>query len=202
MSIADSRSGKPPPDYKEVLYWKITAKANHIVSMNLLSIPLAIVVGIGLFMFVRMFGKSPQLMWSNNESLLFLIGAITVIALHEFIHAVAMQTFGAKAKYGFWGKGLMFYAKAPGYAFKRNQYIIILLSPLISLSALACGGILIQSGTSIVWLLALWAIINASAASGDVWITAIVLRFPSYAYVVDERDGMRICLPESDMTTK
>lgn len=195
MSIADSLSGKPPSDYKEVLHWKITEKANHIVIMNLLPIPLAIVFGIGLFIFVRMFGRPPKIMWSGTETLIFIIGIIIVIALHEFVHAVAMQTFGAKPKYGFWGKGLMFYAKAPGYAFKRNQYVIILLSPLVSLSVLACCGILLQSGTSMVWLLALWAIINASAAGGDLWITAIVLRYASPAYVVDERDGMRIFLP-------
>ncbi len=92
----------------------------------------------------------------------------------------------------------MFYAKAPGHAFKRDQYVIILLSPLVGLSVLAVCGILIQPGTSIVWLLAIWAIINASAASGDLWITAIVLRYPSNVKVVDERDGMRILLPQSD----
>jgi Putative zincin peptidase len=195
MSIADSISGKPPSHYKEVLHWKITEKANHIVGMNLLQIPLALVFGIGLFIFVRMFGRPPKIMWSGTETLTFIAGIFIVIALHEFVHAVAMHAFGAKPRYGFWGKGLMFYAKAPGFAFKRNQYVIILLSPLISLSVLACFGILLQSGTSMVWLLALWAIINASAAGGDLWITAIVLRYSSLAYVVDERDGMRIFLP-------
>ena len=202
MSTADSLSGEPPSDYQEVLHWKITEKASHILIMNLLAIPVAIVVGIVFFIFVRMFGKAPKMMWNGNETLSFLIGIIIVIALHEFMHAVVMQIFGAKPKYGFWRKGLMFYAKAPGYAFKRNQYVIILLSPLVSLSVLACCGILIQSGTSVVWLLALWAIINASAAGGDLWITAIVLRYPSYAYVVDERDGMRMFLPQSDMKGK
>lgn len=199
MSIANPLSGEPSSDYKEVLNWNITEKANHIVAMNLLAIPVALVFGIWFFMFARTVGKAQKLTWSGNETLVFLIGSIMVIALHEFVHAVAMQAFGAKSKYGFWGKGLMFYAKAPGHAFKRNQYVIILLSPLVILSVLACCGILIQPGTSIVWLLAIWAIINASAASGDLWITAIVLRYPSYAKVADERDGMRILLPQSDM---
>jgi hypothetical protein len=202
MSIAGSLSGAPPSDYQEVLYWKITDKANHVVFMNLLSIPLAIVFGIGFSIFVRLFAEAPKITWSVNETLLFLIGAIMVIAIHEFVHAVAMQAFGAKPKYGFWRKGLMFYAKAPGYAFKRNQYVLILLSPLISLSVLAGFGILIQSGTSTVWLLALWAIINASSAGGDLWITAIVLRYPSYAYVVDDVLGMRIFMPQTDMKAK
>ena len=199
MSNANPLSGDTSSDYKEVLNWKITQKTNHIVAMNLLAIPVALISGVLFFMFARMVGKAQTITWSGNETLAFLIGSIMVIALHEFVHAVAMQAFGAKPKYGFWRKGLMFYAKAPGHAFERNQYVITLLSPLVGLSVLACFGILIQPGTSIVWLLAIWAIINASASSGDLWITAIVLRYPSYAKVVDERDGMRILLPQSDV---
>ncbi|MGD0707236.1 MAG: DUF3267 domain-containing protein [Anaerolineaceae bacterium] len=198
MPISNSVSGKPPSDYKEVLYWKISEKAGRIAMMNLLPIPLAVVFGISFFIFVRLFGNSPKFIWSDNEILIFLIGTIVVLVLHEFVHGLTMQAFGAKAKYGFWGKGLMFYAKAPGYAFKRNQYLIIILGPLVCLSILACCGIAIQSGTSIVWLFAIWAIVNASASGGDVWITAIVLRYPASAFVVDERDGMRIYLPQSD----
>lgn len=92
----------------------------------------------------------------------------------------------------------MFYAKAPGYAFKRNHYALIVLAPLLSLSVLFCLGTVLLASNSIVWILALWAIVNASAANADVWITAIVLRYPRSAYVVDERDGMRILLSESD----
>ncbi|MGB7876593.1 MAG: DUF3267 domain-containing protein [Anaerolineales bacterium] len=92
----------------------------------------------------------------------------------------------------------MFYATSPGYAFQRNRYIVIILAPLVSLSILACFGILILAGTSMIWLLAVWATINGSSAIGDLWITTIVLRYPSYAYVIDEQDGMRIFMPQTD----
>jgi hypothetical protein len=107
-----------------------------------------------------------------------------------------MQSFGARPRYGFWMKGLMFYTKAPGYTFQRNQYVVIVLAPLISISVLLFLGILLMASKSIVWVLALWAIVNASAANADVWITALVLRYPRSAYVVDERDGMRILVPQ------
>jgi hypothetical protein len=61
-----------------------------------------------------------------------------------------------------------------------------------------CLGIFLLAGNSIVWVLTLWAIVNASAANVDVWITALVLRYPSSAYVIDEQDGMRILLPEGN----
>jgi hypothetical protein len=130
--------------------------------------------------------------------LILIIGIIAVIVLHELAHGIAMQAYGARAKYGFILKGLMFYATSPGYAFQRNQYIIIILAPLVSLSILACLGILVFAGTSTVWLLAVWATINGSAAIGDLWILTIVLRYPSHAYVMDEHDGMRVFMPENE----
>jgi len=195
---SNSLAGQPPSPYQQVLYWKIGEKSSRLVVVNLLSIPVAVVFGIGFFIFVRTLGGAPKFGLSNTEILIFLIGIIIVLALHEFVHGVLMQSFGAKPRYGFFVKGLMFYAKAPGYAFKRNRYIIIVLGPLVSLSILACLGIVLLSGTPLVWLLALGAIVNASAASADLWITAIVLRYPASAYVVDERDGMRILVPQGD----
>ena len=199
MSISNNLPGKPPPDYKEVLYWKISEKASTTIIMNLLSIPLAIVFGIGFFIFANIFGK-PQGITGGilNFGLILIIGMIVVIALHEFAHGMAMKIFGAPVKYGFIWKGLMFYATSPGYAFQRNRYIVIILAPLVGLSILACVGILVLAGTSQIWLLALWATINGGAAIGDLWITTIVLRYPPYAYVIDGQDGMRICMPQND----
>ena len=36
------------------------------------------------------------------------------------------------------------------------------------------------------------ASLNAAGASGDVWMALVVARYPARAYVIDERDGMRI----------
>jgi hypothetical protein len=198
MLPPNSPFGKPPSGYNEVLYWKISEEPSRLVLMNFLPILLAIVFGIGFFIFIRVFGGSPQLALSNQEILIFLIGIPIVLALHEFVHGIVMQSFGARPRYGFWRKGLMFYAKAPGYTFQRNQYALIVLAPLVSLSVLMCIGIFLLASNSIVWVLALWAIVNASAANADVWITALVVRYPRSAYVVDELDGMRILLAEGD----
>jgi hypothetical protein len=199
MSASNSHMGKQPYNYEEVLYWKITEKAGRIALINFLAIPLAIVFGVGFFIFIRLFGNSPKPIWNANEFLVFMAGTLVVLVFHEFIHGIVMQAFGAKVKYGFWAQGLMFYAKAPGYAFKRIQYLIMVLSPIVSLSILASFGIVALSGTSIVWVMALWGVVNASAANADLWITGIVLRYPASAYVVDELDGMRIYIPKGDM---
>jgi hypothetical protein len=46
-------------------------------------------------------------------------------------------------------------------------------------------------------LWAVWAVVNGSGTIGDLWITAITLRYPEYAYIIDERDGIRVLLPKS-----
>jgi hypothetical protein len=196
MLPPNSPLGEPPANYNEVLYWKITQETRRLFIMNFLPILLAIVFGTGFFIYIQVFGGSPQVALSNQEIVIFLIGTPIILAFHEFVHGIVMRSFGARSRYGFWKQGLMFYAKAPGYAFKRNQYALIVLAPLVSLSMLMCLAIFFLASNSIVWVLALWGIVNASAANADVWITALVLRYPRYAYVVDEQDGMRILLPE------
>ena len=199
MQTSNPLLDKAPVDYKEVLYWKVTQKTSRIVILNLLSIPLAIILGIIFIDFVYMYGNPPEITSGDSNNFgSFLIGILLVIVLHELAHGIAMQTFGAKPKYGIIWKGLMFYASAPGYVFQRNQHLIISLAPLISLSILACLGIVIQAGTSNVWLWAVCATINGGAAIGDLWIIAITLGYPPHAYVVDEKDGIRILLPNSE----
>lgn len=199
MSNSNTFSGKPPSDYQEVLYWRIAERTGRIITMNLLSIPLALLFGIGFFYFVRLFGKSPENVSFNSvQAVVLLVGILLVFVLHELSHGIAMQAFGATPRYGVIWKGMMFFATAPGYAFPRNQYLVISLAPLVSLSILACFGILIQVGTSNVWFWAVWAMVNGSGTIGDLWITSITLRYPEHAYIIDERDGIRVFLPNSE----
>lgn len=203
MSNAKTISGTPPSDYKEALYWKIGDKTGRIVVMNLLSVPLGFVFGIMFFIFALEFGKPPELISiDSTQPAIFLVGILLVVVAHELAHGVAMRIFGAQPKYGAIWKRLMFYATAPGYAFSRNQYLVISLAPLVSLSILACLGILMQAGTSNVWLWAIWATINGSAAIGDLWLTAVALRYPEHAYIIDEQDGIRVFLPQGEDSIK
>jgi hypothetical protein len=38
--------------------------------------------------------------------------------------------------------------------------------------------------------------INASGAIGDIWISFVVLKYASTAYVADEQDGIRLYMPK------
>jgi hypothetical protein len=196
--------GAVPPGYKEALYWKLTNNTRRIVLLNLLSIPLAALFCYGYFHFVNIFGGMRAFELNSAETmggvLGLLLGLAITIALHELAHGVAMQAFGARPEYGVMWKALAFYATTPGYAFTRRQYLIILLAPLVSLTLISLLAIVVLAGNPIVLLVALWGIVNGGSACGDLWIAGVALRYPESAYIIDERDGMRIFVPaETDL---
>jgi hypothetical protein len=148
MSFSESFSGNLPSNYEEVLYWRITERTSRILLMNALSIPLALVFAFGFLNFVQSFGQPPPIIsFDLTQTALLLLGVPLVFILHELAHGIAMRLFGAQPQYSIFWKGLMFYATSPGYAFPRNQYLVVSLAPLVSLSIVACLGILIQAGT-------------------------------------------------------
>lgn len=55
------------------------------------------------------------------------------IVLHELLHGLAMRIFGARPEYGVLPQQLMFYASAPGYAFRRNTCLVVEMAPLMVL---------------------------------------------------------------------
>jgi hypothetical protein len=122
-------------------------------------------------------------------------GLVITFVLHELMHGLVMHMFGAKPKYGIIWKGMMFYATSPGYAFHRNNYVVIALAPFVCISILVILGMWLLQGTLWVVLLGLCGTINASGAIGDMWMTMIVLRHATTAQVIDERDGIRVFLP-------
>src|SRR5262245_51439606 len=117
-------AGAFPGNYREVLHWRVV-DPGRLVSINLLALPLAGVVGLGLFPFLQRFGRPPEFALSDTALLIFLLGIPVVLALHEFVHGVLMQYWGAKPRYGFFARGGLFYAKAPGSAFNQRSYLAV-----------------------------------------------------------------------------
>jgi hypothetical protein len=190
--------GSVPDGYHEVLYWTFRESPLRVILLQILAIPLFI---LSVFIFwglaVRL-GKLPSsLTFGLVEIGVAILTILVTIVLHELAHGIAMQAFGARPRYGvLWNQG-MFYATAPGYAFLRNDYLQIALAPFILLSVLVVLGIWLSSGTFWVAVFAIAGIVNASGAIGDLWIATIVLQYPAKAYVIDEKDGIRVFLQKS-----
>jgi hypothetical protein len=198
-NITSTTPGTLPKGYQEVLYYKIN-KPLRIIVLQILSIPLFIVFGLIFLNIAIGLGKlRSQIQVGLTEMILLLVGILLTLVLHELTHGVVMQMFGAKPRYGVLWKQAMFYATTPRYAYRRNDYLLITLAPLSILSTLVILGMWLMQGTLWVALLAMCGTINASGAIGDLWIAIIVLWYTSAAYVIDERDGVRVFLPNSEV---
>jgi hypothetical protein len=188
-------SGALPGDYQEVLSWKVTGKPMRVIILNVLGVILFVIFGVLFSSLAIGLGKLPlegNFSFGLGEISLVVVGIGLTFILHELTHGLIMKMFGATPKYGIIWKGLMFYATSPGYAYHRNNYAVIALAPFIFISVLVILGMWLLQGTAWVALLGICGIVNASGAVGDMWITIIVLRYAVTAYVMDERDGIRV----------
>ena len=184
-------------EFQQVLYWTVKDNPAHVSLIQLLTIPGFIVLGAGFSLLAIQIGKFPNTFRLGVTEAGIVVGAIlagmvTTLVLHEWVHGLTMERYGARPQYGLLWKQLMFYATSPGFAFRRDSYILIVLAPLFGLSGLAILGMILLQGTNWVALLAFLATLNGCGAFGDIWLVSIVLRYPRTAYVVDERDGVRV----------
>jgi hypothetical protein len=187
-------------EYQQVLHWTVKDNRSRAIWIQTLTIPVFLLLGAAFSFLAVHLGNFPETSTLGPlqfGAVLAGIGAVpagivTTILLHELAHGLTMRLCGAKPQYGVLWKQLMFYATSPGYGFRRNSYILMLLAPLVGLSCLAIIGMLLLRGTNWVALLALCATINGSGAFGDVWLVSLALRYPQSAYVVDEKDGIRV----------
>jgi hypothetical protein len=192
-------AGTLPSEYQEVLFWKVTAHWSRVILAQALALVSFFLFGIIFGMLAVGLGKMPvsgSFTVGLNEIGATFVGVILTFVVHELTHGFVMHLFGAQPIYGMLWKGLMFYATSPGYAYPRNKYIVIALAPFVCISTLVVVGIGVCAGTAWVPLLAICGVVNASGAIGDMWMTMIVLRYPPTAYIIDERDGIRVFLPK------
>ena len=192
-----------PDGYQEVLYYRLN-KPIRLVVLQILSILLFVVFGLIFWNVAIGLGKLPsRVQIGLTGMILLVVGTLLTLFLHELTHGVVMQMFGAKPRYGVLWKQAMFYATTPGYAYRRNDYLLIVLAPLFILSILVILGMWFAQGNALwVALLAICGAINASGAIGDLWIAIIVLRYTSTAYVMDERDRIRVFLSNPEVRKK
>ena len=205
MSVINNHtpnSGTLSNDYQEVLYWTITEKPMRVIAMNILAAFLFVIFGFIFSWLAFNLGKLPSdagfSLFDLGTIGLGFSGVLLTLGLHDLIQGLTMQIFGEKLKYGIIWQGILS-ATSPTYA-RRNSFVVVALAPFVSLSILFVLGMWLLQGTLWVALLGICGIFNAAGAIGDLWITAIVLRYPTAAYVVDERDGVRVFLPKPRKT--
>jgi hypothetical protein len=122
------------------------------------------------------------------------VALIAVPVLHEALHGLVALLFGARPSYGI----------GPGFAYTtfreplaRLPYLAIGLAPLVVLT-LASVAIAANWDAVAGWVI-FFAIVNASGAIGDLWMSWRIARQPRSAIFYDLADGFAVLAPEHDV---
>jgi hypothetical protein len=130
----------------------------------------------------------------NILVLVFLGTAILVP--HEWLHGLAIRYYGGEPRYGV---GVAHFILPYAYAttdheFTRNQFIVVLLTPLVVMTLVGIPlMILLEWGWLVIPLT-----LNAAGAVADIWMTLMVVSYPAHIRIVDHETGVRILGRDSD----
>jgi hypothetical protein len=129
--------------------------------------------------------------WTNALDVLVILVLATVFVVpHELLHGLAIRYYGGEATYGV---GLAHFILPYAYAttdheFTRNQFVVVLMTPLIVMTGV---GVPLMLAFEWGWLVVPLAA-NAAGAVADVWMTMTLLGFPEDVRLEDHADGVRI----------
>jgi len=191
----DSCPGQLPEKTREVIYWKLSQHRKLLVVLNGVGIVLMGLAAALLTAWARLWHPLASGSITAPQMFLALVMLLLTLVLHELIHGLALRYYGAKPTYGVLWKEMMFYATAAGHAFHRNAYLVIALAPLVGLSVLAMALLILPLPAWLALPVLLCAAFNVGSAVGDLWLVRIALRYSRSAYIVDEKDGLRVFLP-------
>jgi hypothetical protein len=118
--------------------------------------------------------------------ILNIIAYIVILPIHEAMHGLAFLLWGGKP---YFGTKLPFalYCGAKGQLFRRNQYLVVGLAPLVVLTLAAIVLTLVVPGLASYLLFG--TVGNFSGAAGDVWVARRLWRQPSHILVEDTQTG-------------
>ncbi|HEY6540739.1 MAG TPA: DUF3267 domain-containing protein [Ktedonobacteraceae bacterium] len=117
------------------------------------------------------------------------VGYCLMLPLHEALHGAAFLLWGGKPHFGV-KLPYALYCGARNQLFRRNQYLVVGLAPLVIITL---AGIVVTLVAPTVAAYALAVTVgNVSGAAGDVWSVARMLRLPPTALVEDTEAGYSV----------
>lgn len=187
----DNRTG----EYQQVDYVRVEGEASRMNQIWLLGFIVS-VAAITFVYLARNFGGLPaSFKIGIVEIVIGVIAIVATLVTQAWMYGLVLRHYGAQPKFGMFRNNVIAYISAPGYGLRRNSIIVTALTPLFVLVGLALLGIRLVQGTAWVALFALIAVVSAGASTSHLWVIAILLRYPSSAWTVDDEHGMRILFP-------
>jgi len=184
-----------PSDYSEAEHL-VLLEPRKLLLINLLAlIPVAvalIIMGTWWTIVLRLRGSisggfGADWSWGLWIILIFIVS----IPVHEFLHGLAIRRAGHEPRYGMMLSKGAFYATADNALFWRDDFIFIALAPLIGITLLGLLLVYLLPDT-LGYYVSLGVVFNAANSIGDLWMTAVVRRYPPTALIRDQADSIRI----------
>ena len=145
-------------------------------------------------------GEHEIWLFETSDKILISISLlIGTLVLHELIHGVFVSKYGGKPSYG---AGIAYFipylytTTKTKTLFLRNQFIVILIAPLVFIS-LAGIGLMALFPSMAHWFL-LPLTIHTSGTVGDLWMTRNLLRYPKHVLLEDRKTWTIIHGKETD----
>jgi hypothetical protein len=121
------------------------------------------------------------------------VALILVPLLHEGVHGIVAMLFRARPSYGI----------GPGFAYttfreplRRVPYLAVGLAPLIVLTVASV--VLATRIDAFAGWIVFFAVVNASGAVGDLWMSWRIMRHPRDAMFFDLADGFAVLIPSHE----
>jgi hypothetical protein len=184
-----------PPDYQEAEHL-ILLEPRKLLLINVLAlIPVVIaliLLGAWWALVLRLRGSIPGGLGTDWPWWLWIILIFVIsIPLHEGLHGLAILRSGHKPRFGMMLSKGAFYATADNALFWRNDFIFIALAPIVGITLIGLALVYLLPDT-LGYYVSLGVVFNAANSIGDLWMTAVVRRYPPDALVRDQADSIRI----------
>lgn len=115
-----------------------------------------------------------------NYTIFMVVIFIPITIVHELLHGIAYTLFGGKVKFGF--KFIYAYTQeVSGVVLHRNQFLIVLMTPVIVISVVT---VFVGSYISLIVF-----VLNLVGSTGDLLMALYLCRGNENSYVVDRDYG-------------
>ena len=118
-----------------------------------------------------------------------IVGYILILPIHELIHGAAFALWGGKPYFGM-KLPYALYCGAKQQLFRRNQYLVVGLAPLVVITLAGIILTLLSPGLASYTIFA--TVGNVAGAAGDVLVAWRLLRLPESVLVEDTQAGYRV----------